>query len=319
MTLNRSQHINFILSLIHDNESAEYLMTLSIRTNHYYWALSALYLMGGLDKVDKDETLSFILSTQSPCGGFAGYPNHDPHIHTTLSAIQCLILLDSLNQINVDQVCDWVASLQNQDGSFRADEWGEIDTKYVYCGLAILSLLGHLDIIDVSKSVEWILSCQNFDGGFGCVPGCESHSGQILTSLGALSIADSLNRIQPTEYNALALFLSERQDPKSGGLNSRPEKLPDTCYSWWTGASLAILNKKDWLDSQKLENFVLSCQNAEHGGLSDRPGNAPDPFHTFFSCAGLSLFNRLDLPEMDPTYALPKTVLNKHFSTFNKK
>ena len=28
------------------------------------------------------------------------------------------------------------------------------------------------------------------------------------------------------------------------GLNGRPEKLPDVCYSWWVLASLAILNRQ---------------------------------------------------------------------------
>ncbi|TXG53851.1 hypothetical protein EZV62_019107 [Acer yangbiense] len=51
--------------------------------------------------------------------------------------------------------------------------------------------------IDVDKAVNYIVSCKNLDGGFGCTPGGESHAGQI----------------------------------KSGGLNGRPEKLPDVGLS----------------------------------------------------------------------------------------
>ena len=36
-----------------------------------------------------------------------------------------------------------------------------------------------MDAIDVPKAVDFIVSCMNFDGGFGCVPGSESHSGQV--------------------------------------------------------------------------------------------------------------------------------------------
>ena len=41
------------------------------------------------------------------------------------------------------------------------------------------SFQGRLDAVDVKKAVSFILSCMNFDGGFGCIPGSESHAGQV--------------------------------------------------------------------------------------------------------------------------------------------
>ena len=54
-------------------------------------------------------------------------------------------------------------------------------------------------------------------------------------------------------------WLCERQLP-SGGLNGRPEKLPDVCYSWWVLSSLAILGRIHWIDSKKLTKYILACQ-----------------------------------------------------------
>lgn len=42
--------------------------------------------------------------------------------------------------------------------------------------------------------------CRNFDGGFGCIPGAESHAGQIFTCVGALSIARSLHLVDEGTY-----------------------------------------------------------------------------------------------------------------------
>jgi hypothetical protein len=42
---------------------------------------------------------------------------------------------------------------------------------------------GALDRIDSEKAVDFVLKCMNFDGGFGCVPGAESHAGQVSTHL----------------------------------------------------------------------------------------------------------------------------------------
>ncbi len=75
------------------------------------------------------------------------------------------------------------------DGSFAGDSWGEVDTRFSYCALSCCALLGRLDALDVPAAVAFILTCRNFDGGFGCVPGAESHAGQVFCCIGALSIA----------------------------------------------------------------------------------------------------------------------------------
>ena len=95
-----------------------------------------------------------------------------------------------------------------------------------------------------------------------------------------------------------------------GGLNGRPEKQSDVCYSWWILSALSILGRVPWIDADKLVAFILECQ-APEGGIADRPGNVPDVFHTFFGIAGLSLLGRLGgeadgiHAAIDPVYALP--------------
>lgn len=103
--------------------------------------------------------------------------------------------------------------------------------------------------MDVENAVSYIRQCRNFDGGYGATAGAESHAAQggqrYITSLcaprklirrlvhcllflvfvcvAALAILDRLNEI---DSEMLCWWLSERQLP-NGGLNGRPEKLPD--------------------------------------------------------------------------------------------
>ena len=175
--------------------------------------------------------------------------------------------------------------------------------------------------IDIVKAVDYIKQCINFDGGFGAVPSAESHAGQIFCCIGALSIANALHIV---DVDQLGWWLSERQCD-SGGLNGRPEKQADVCYSWWILSSLAILGRISWIDNNKLIRFILQCQDPEDGGFSDRPGNMGDIFHTFFAIAGLSLLgyfadeskvgrSNIDTSNfrgIDPTYALPIDVVEK--------
>jgi len=115
--------------------------------------------------------------------------------------------------------------------------------------------------VDVDKAVDYIVSCANFDGGYGVSPGAESHSGQIFTCLAALSIA---GRIDAVNKDKLGRWLSERQ-VEAGGLNGRPEKDEDVCYSWWVASSLAMIGRLHWIDGQKLTRFILKCQVSVYG------------------------------------------------------
>jgi geranylgeranyl transferase type-2 subunit beta len=150
-----------------------------------------------------------------------------------------------------------VAALQDaQSGSFAGDVWGEKDTRFIHCAFIALSILDHMSLVDVDKAVEHIQLCANFEGAYGTSPGAESHSGQVFTCVGALSIA---RRLDLVNFDRLGAWLSERQLP-NGGLNGRPEKLEDVCYSWWVLSSLAMIERLHWIDGRKLSNFILRCQ-----------------------------------------------------------
>lgn len=163
------------------------------------------------------------------------------------------------------------------------------------------SLLGRTRALDVPRAVDFVLACKNFDGGFGCSPGGESHAGQVFTCVGALALAGALGR---ADGDLVAWWLCERQT-RSGGLNGRPEKLQDVCYSWWCLSCLAILKRLHWVDQHALTRFILHCQDEDDGGISDRPDDMADVYHTFFGIAGLSLLGHPGLAAVDPVHALP--------------
>ncbi|XP_010168557.1 geranylgeranyl transferase type-2 subunit beta [Antrostomus carolinensis] len=306
-TLLSEKHADYIASYGTKKDDYEYCMSEYLRMSGVYWGLTAMDLMGQLHRMNKEEILEFIKSCQHECGGISASIGHDPHLLYTLSAVQILILYDSLHVVDVNKIVEYIQNLQKEDGSFAGDEWGEIDTRFSFCAAATLALLGKLDAIDVGKAVEFVLSCMNFDGGFGCRPGSESHAGQIYCCTGFLAITDQLHQIN---VDLLGWWLCERQLP-SGGLNGRPEKLPDVCYSWWVLASLKMIGRLHWIDREKLRCFILACQDEETGGFSDRPGDMVDPFHTLFGIAGLSLLGEEQIKAVNPVFCMPEDVLRR--------
>ncbi|PYH43377.1 Rab geranylgeranyltransferase subunit beta BET2 [Aspergillus saccharolyticus JOP 1030-1] len=305
------KHVEYIKNLDSRRDELEYWLTEHLRLNGVYWGLTALHLLGYPDALPRQETIDFVLSCQRDNGGFGAAPGHDAHMLYTVSAVQLLVTLDAVDELDKrglggrEKIGSFIAGLQDKEsGAFQGDEWGEKDTRFLYGAFNALSLLGLLDMVDVSKAVEYIKACENLDGGYGIRPGTETHAGQVFTCVGALAIAGRLDLVNK---DRLGGWLSERQ-VENGGLNGRPEKLPDACYSWWVGASLAMIDRLHWIDSRKLTAFILQCQDSDAGGIGDRPGSMVDVFHTCFGVAGLSLLKFDGLQEVDPVYCMPKNI-----------
>ena len=308
------KHVDFIAEYGKDKATHyDYEVSEFLRINGIYWALTALDTMNNLDRMDETEIMNFVKSCyHEDCGAFGPYPEHDPHLLYTLSAVQIAAIYNVIDELDVDKIESYIIGLQQDDGSFFGDKWGEVDTRFSFCAVATLSLLGRLDKpkIDLKKAVEFVCSCMNFDGGFGTRPGSESHAGQIYCCVGFLSIVQQLHRV---DADSLAWWLSERQLP-SGGLNGRPEKLPDVCYSWWVLSALSILGRVRWIDAECLTNFILASQDDETGGISDRPKDYPDPFHTLFGVAGISLLGTQkdkSLKPVNPVYCMPQYIIDR--------
>ncbi|BFZ05549.1 hypothetical protein BsWGS_08588 [Bradybaena similaris] len=299
------KHADYIAAYGNKKDDYEYVMTEFLRMNGMYWGLTAMALAGQLERMDKSQVVEFIQKCQHESGGFSCSIGHDPHLLSTLSAVQILTLFNALDSVDTAAAVKWVKSLQQSDGSFYGDKWGEVDSRFSFVAVACLSLLKSLNEVDVDKAVEFVVSCMNFDGAFGCRPGSESHSGQVYCCVGMLSITGRLHHVNADQ---LGWWLCERQLP-SGGLNGRPEKLPDVCYSWWVLSSLKIIGRLHWIDKEKLVQFILACQDEETGGFADRPGDMVDPFHTVFGLAGLSLLGDTSVQPVNPVFCMPENVI----------
>jgi geranylgeranyl transferase type-1 subunit beta len=84
-----------------------------------------------------------------------------------------------------------------------------------------------------------------------------------------------------------------------GGFQGRPGKDEDTCYSFWIGASLALLQAPRMLHADALCGFCASCQFGM-GGISKHPGAYPDVLHTYYGMCGMALAGQPGLQRVDP-------------------
>lgn len=315
MTLLSKKHIDYVVNLNSEmsKQSYEHWLSEHLRMNGLYWGIMTLVTLKSLDSLPRQSIIDFVLSCfDKKSGGFGAYPQHDGHILSTLSAVQIMSILGAVDQLDKEPIIEFTKNLQLPNGAFQGDSFGETDTRFVYTAFSILSILEGLEGELIEKSLKYLKQCENFDGAYGMRPGAESHGAQVFTVVASFAIVNRLDLIN----EKLSSWLSERQ-VKNGGLNGRPEKLPDVCYSWWILSPLAILKKLRWIDLAKLEEFILDCQDSD-GGVSDRSGNQSDVYHTCFSLTGLSIINdelyegkKYDMDSIDPVYCMPYSVTKK--------
>ncbi|KAL9934661.1 hypothetical protein V8E36_006436 [Tilletia maclaganii] len=346
-TLLRSLHLTYIktLSTAQSSLSLTYHLTTHLRLNAVYWGLCATHLLQAPDTLLREDLIKFVWDCFVPAaGGFAPFPRHDAHILPTLSALQILAMCDALDSLDQlvssdhpkagagagagggaepsssagrrtrrEAVIEYILSLrQAEDGSFVGDASGlENDTRFLYCACQALTLMGAIDRLDRAQTIAYVERCRNFDGGFGTRVGAESHAGQVFVCVATLTLLDALPPPTTPQHQSLSAWLSERQILPSGGLNGRPQKLEDVCYSWWVLSSLSMLGRLHWIDGSRLRAFILRCQDDEVGGMADREGNVSDVFHTVFGVAGLSLLGDATIAEVDPVFCLPAELTRK--------
>lgn len=73
------------------------------------------------------------------------------------------------------------------------------------------------------------------------------------------------------------------------GFSGRPNKEPDTCYSFWVGAALRILGGSHLVDMAGVLQFHRECYHARSGGFGKVPHAPPDLLHSFYSVCAFSL------------------------------
>ncbi|KAH9792968.1 Geranylgeranyl transferase type-2 subunit beta 1 [Citrus sinensis] len=284
--------------------------------------LTSLLLHLEMGELAADKHVKYIISVEKKKDSFESVVMEHLRLNGAYWGLTTLDILGKLDAVDEEDVISWILKCQDESGGFAGNIGHDPHVLYTLSAVQVLALFDKVDILDadkrldkinVDKAVEYIVSCKNLDGGFGCTPGGESHAGQIFCCVGALAIAGALHHV---DKDLLGWWLCERQ-VKSGGLNGRPEKLPDVGIFSQPNLMMEHSCRVHWINKDKLVKFILDCQDMENGGISDRPDDAVDVFHTYFGVAGLSLLEYPGLKPIDPAYALPVDVVNRIF--FSKK
>lgn len=210
-------------------------------------------------------------------------------ISMTYCALATLVILgDDLKRVDRHSITAGMRHLQLPDGSFKPSILGgESDMRLVYCAVAVSKLLNDWSGIDRDRSAKFIQASLSHEGAFAQCPGAEAHGGSTFCALASLILMSKLDILTTHEIDRLVRWCVNRLDD---GFSGRPNKDQDTCYSFWIGACLVMLDSFKFIDQKRLMEFILAAQD-DDGGLSKVPEFLSDPLHTYLGFAGLTFLD----------------------------
>jgi len=347
---NRSEHITYYKHCL-QGLPGDYIELDTQRIVLLYFCVLGLDVLGGLSDLtheEKNNIIGFVTNNKlkiefnGVCTqGFVGSPFLGPvssyvstdgdyvnnntavyihhHLAMTYSALGIMAALEHpVPQTMVDDIMRNIPLCQTEDGSFSiSPNASECDMRFVYCACVITSMIkgGELgfeynSVFNVEAMCSYIKKCVTYEGGFSLYPGGEAVGGATYCAVASLVLTDTLtSTLSPLEIQQLTHWLMHRQ---VGGYNGRTNKPPDSCYSFWIGASLALLGQFSLTDVESTRALLVNaCQFEINLNLDPRaldqnapaevikyctrcgfckvPQCPPDVLHTFYSIVWLSI------------------------------
>ena len=325
-SLHRDDHVSFLLSGL-DRLPRQFSGLDASRPWFVYWISHSLDLLSAWDREVRGAAVrAFVDACWQATGGFGGGPHQLAHLAATFAAVSALTVSRQLDCIDRRGMQEFLMSLKDPTtGGFRMHANGsERDMRGTYCAVAVASLLGLLTPALTAGVAEYVwdgCADKELGGIAGDLGGLEAHGGYGycgLATLGILSRELGVGWFRERRRGLLKMveWLAMKQMDVEGGFCGRTNKLVDSCYTFWQGASLSILGDLlawDSLDSpdevvaagvdiQRLRHYVLGACQGENGGLKDKPGKHCDFYHTCYALSGLAVL-KAD-PQLQPTHPL---------------
>lgn len=241
-----------------------------------------------------------------------------------LSRINQIAILDTLKGLQKDDG-SFVAVSFNNTNDAEIDSDDDCDLRFMYTAVSIWYILADDSPmskinqspektssvwIDIHAATKYILSCITYEGSLGLTPGREGHGGSTFCGVASLYLMGVLDEViqspdrlgwkddlirwcvmrQYSLPNENDNFLNNGYDEgdNAAGMQGRPNKLEDTCYSYWIGGTLHLLGAAHLLEGWALREYVLRCQTP-YGGFGKLVGAMPDLLHSFYSMTWLAI------------------------------
>ncbi|KAL9042726.1 MAG: hypothetical protein Q9180_000384 [Flavoplaca navasiana] len=298
-----------------------------------YFALASLAILGDdLTRVNRVPCLRWLKRLQLSDGTFGEALGRGGEAHggRDMRFCYCAVIIRWIlagetrdeEDIDVDGLVRFIEASQTYEGGFANGPFHEAHAGWTYCAIAALSILGKLPVpVKRHRPVQLWPSDESVERMLGWLVNLQTSLLQeedlsMSDTTQAVAQLDIDNGAQQTPVEATQVMSPD--DPLTDGVGAEPlydelqwagltgrcNKVADTCYTFWAGGSLSILDSIHLLDQQALRRYLLEKTQHRIGGFGKLPGDAPDIMHSCLGLAGLAGMGEPDLMPYDPSSCL---------------
>jgi geranylgeranyl transferase type-1 subunit beta len=271
-----------------------------------YFALATLLLLGDdLERVKRRECLQFLKKMQRPDGSFGETlgandkveGNMDTRLGYTAMGIRWILrgrangAVDGVEDVRLDQFVQCIRTSETYDGGISELAFHEAHGGFTFCAIAALYFAGRLppDIYpshsesgptgptapsDLDYTIQWLISRQTLtleEDDEEETQGDETDNKDTCHDSHSIMVMHEFEseRGEKTYESRL-----EPPDIRWVGYNGRPNKIADTCYTWWVAGALDVsFCLKDSWTIPSLTIFLdpQACPSLRHGSWATIP------------------------------------------------
>ncbi|KAF2454893.1 terpenoid cyclases/protein prenyltransferase alpha-alpha toroid [Lineolata rhizophorae] len=205
--------------------------------------------------------------------------------------------LVGVEDIDIDGLVRCIRASETYDGGISDEPFHEAHAGFTYCAIAALSIAGRLpdSSNDTSTTTKQLLTA----------PSNVPLTLHWLASRQTTSVFEEEPLItKPWDFpsanrteSELGLDHNEPDVPPAAGFNGRANKVSDTCYAFWVGASMSLLEQcagaggggRGLADSQRARTYLVDKSQHLVGGFGKVAGDPPDVYHSSLGLAALAM------------------------------
>ncbi|KAF7715485.1 Uncharacterized protein PECH_007036 [Penicillium ucsense] len=117
---------------------------------------------------------------------------------------------------------------------------------------------------------------------------------------GHQEVKSTLNSTEDEIRDLSYLTPESSEGTACAGFNGRCNKLADTCYSFWNGAALTMLDRYSVIDDVRNRQYLLGKTQHLVGGFGKGVGDSPDLLHSYFGLVSLAFQGEEGLTRVEP-------------------